>query len=56
MKAALITNDQVKLNESLKAQKYLFRYVGIITIIGVALGVIEIVIIGVVALAAVFSH
>jgi uncharacterized membrane protein YjgN (DUF898 family) len=56
MKAALNTNDQVKLNQSLKAQKYLFRYVGIVTIIGVALGGIEILVIGVVALAATLSH
>lgn len=56
MKAALNTNDQVKLNHSLKAQKFLFRYVGIVTIIGVALGVIEILVIGVVALVAVVSH
>jgi hypothetical protein len=56
MKAALNTHDQVKLNESLKAQKYLFRYVGIITIIGVALGVLEILVIGVMGLAALFIH
>jgi uncharacterized membrane protein YjgN (DUF898 family) len=53
MKAALNTSDQVKLNQSLKAQKYLFRYVGIVTVIGVVLGVIEILVFGVVALLAV---
>jgi hypothetical protein len=56
MKAALNTHDQVKLNQSLKAQKFLFRYVGIVTIIGVALGAIEIVVIGVVASIAALSH
>jgi hypothetical protein len=56
MKAALNTNDQLKLNQSLKAQKFLFRYVGIITIIGVALGVLEILVIGVMGLAALFTH
>lgn len=56
MKAALSTSDQVKLNQSLKAQKYLFRYVGIVTIIGVALAAIEIVVIGVVASIASLSH
>jgi uncharacterized membrane protein YjgN (DUF898 family) len=56
LKMALRTNDQVTLNQSLKAQKYLFRYVGILTIIGVALGVIEMLVIGVVAFVAVLSH
>lgn len=56
MKAALNTNDQVKLNQSLKAQKLLFRYVGIVTIIMVALVAVEILVIGVVALVAVGSH
>jgi Family of unknown function (DUF5362) len=40
MKAALNTNDQVKLNQSLKNQKLLYRYVGIVTIIAVALEVL----------------
>jgi uncharacterized membrane protein YjgN (DUF898 family) len=56
LKMALRANDQVTLNQSLKAQKYLFRYIGVLTIIGVALGVIEILAFGVVALAAVLSH
>jgi hypothetical protein len=44
MKRALKLNDQANLNRSLKAQKYLFRYVGIMTIIGMACLAIEIVI------------
>lgn len=56
MSAALRTNDQVKLNQSLKAQKYLFRYVGIATIVGLALSVVEILIVGVVGLMAAWSH
>lgn len=56
MRAALLTNEQVKLNQSLKAQKYLFRYVGIVTIVGLALGVVEIVIVGAVGLMTVFRH
>lgn len=56
MKAALNTNDGVKLNQSLKAQKYLFRYVGIATIVGLALGAVEILIIGIVGLGAALSH
>jgi hypothetical protein len=44
MKRALKLNDQVSLNRSLKAQKYLFRYVGILTIIGMACLAIEIVV------------
>ncbi|HET6254884.1 MAG TPA: hypothetical protein VFE32_12460 [Puia sp.] len=52
MKAAINTNDQVKLNQSLKAQKFLFRYVGILTLIGVVLGVIEMVIFGGIAMLA----
>src|SRR6202000_1915440 len=34
MQRALKLNDQANLNRSLKAQKYLFRYVGILTTIG----------------------
>jgi|HubBroStandDraft_1064217.scaffolds.fasta_scaffold44342_3 uncharacterized membrane protein YjgN (DUF898 family) len=56
MKAALSTDDQVKLNQSLKAQKFLFRYVGIATIIGVALGILELLAVGVFALVAVRSR
>lgn len=33
MKAALKSNDQVKLNQSLKSQKTLFKYMGIMTIV-----------------------
>lgn len=33
MKAALGSNDQVKLNQSLKSQKTLFKYMGIMTIV-----------------------
>lgn len=33
LKAALRDNDQVKLNQSLKSQKSLFKFVGILTII-----------------------
>ncbi|HUB60606.1 MAG TPA: hypothetical protein VL978_07890 [Puia sp.] len=42
MKAALKTNDQVQWNQSLKAQKYLFRYMGILTIIGLAFLILEV--------------
>jgi len=55
MKRALKLNDQANLNRSLKAQKYLFRYVGILTIIGMACLAVEIVIflvIGTIALTA----
>ena len=40
MKAALNTNDQTKLNQSLKNQKVLYRYIGIVTIITISLYVI----------------
>lgn len=56
MKTALKTHDQVKLNQSLKAQRFLFRYVGILTIIGLAFFAIEVLALGVVALLATFSH
>jgi hypothetical protein len=36
LKAALRDNDQVKLNQSLKSQKSLFKFVGILTIIVLA--------------------
>lgn len=54
MKTALNTNDQVMLNQSLNAQRLLFRYVGVITIIGLAMDVIGILMIGVTALVAGF--
>jgi hypothetical protein len=50
MRMALKTRDQVQLNQSLRAQKYLFRYVGILTIIALALGGIELLVFGVLAL------
>jgi uncharacterized membrane protein YjgN (DUF898 family) len=40
MKTALTTNDQIKLNQSLKSQKMLYRYVGIVTIIALAIELI----------------
>jgi hypothetical protein len=36
LKAALRDNDQVMLNQSLKSQKSLFKYVGILTIIAIS--------------------
>jgi uncharacterized membrane protein YesL len=50
MKEALNTNDQVKLNESLKNQKMLFRYVGIVTIIALCFEVIALIIFGAAAM------
>jgi hypothetical protein len=50
MKEALNTNDQVKLNQSLKNQKMLFRYVGIVTIIAVSLEAMALIIFGVAAM------
>jgi H+/Cl- antiporter ClcA len=50
MKAALKTNDQVKLNQSLKNQKLLYRYIGIVTIIAVSLEVLLLLIGGVAGL------
>jgi uncharacterized membrane protein YjgN (DUF898 family) len=47
MKAALNTNDQTKLNQSLKSQKMLYRYVGIVTIIVISLELIFLLIGGV---------
>ncbi|HXB33253.1 MAG TPA: DUF5362 family protein [Puia sp.] len=47
MKAALNTNDQTKLNQSLKSQKMLYRYVGIVTIIAISLELIFLLIGGV---------
>ena len=44
MKAALNTNDQTKLNQSLKSQRMLFRYVGIVTIIVISLELIALLI------------
>jgi hypothetical protein len=49
MKTALNTNDQVKLNQSLKAQKILFRYVGILTIVLVSTYGVLLLIVGVIA-------
>jgi uncharacterized membrane protein YjgN (DUF898 family) len=40
MKTALNTNDQTKLNQSLKSQRMLYRYIGIVTIITISLYVI----------------
>jgi hypothetical protein len=40
MKTALNTNDQTKLNQSLKSQRMLYRYIGIVTIITLSLYVI----------------
>ncbi len=56
LRSALKTNDQVKLNQSFKAQRYLFRYVGILSIIALALVAIEVLAVGVMALLAGFSH
>ncbi len=47
MKAALNTNDQTKLNQSLKSQKMLYRYVGIVTIIAISLELLALLIGGV---------
>jgi hypothetical protein len=44
MKAALLTNDQTKLNQSLKSQKMLYRYVGIVTIITLSIYLIALLI------------
>jgi|ERR1700722_3968263 len=52
LKAALRANDQVKLNQSLKAQKILFRYVGIFTIVVVSIYGVGLLIVGVVAMLA----
>lgn len=48
LRMALRTNDQVKLNESLKSQKFLFRYAGIATIIVLCLYGVGLLIAGVV--------
>jgi hypothetical protein len=53
LKAALIDNDQVKLNQSLKSQKSLFKFVGILTII--ALGFYALALI-VVLITSMFTH
>jgi hypothetical protein len=50
LRTALQTNDQVKLNQSLKSQKFLFRYVGIFTIIMLSLYGISLLIFGAIAL------
>ena len=50
LKAALGSNDQVKLNQSLKAQKTLFKYVGIMTIVILSFYALALVIVGVAAL------
>jgi Family of unknown function (DUF5362) len=53
LKAALRDNDQVKLNQSLKSQKSLFKFIGILTIIVLgfyALGLI------VVMITSMFTH
>lgn len=50
MGVALKTNDQVKLNQSLKAQKFLFRYVGILTIIAIGMEALSLVVFGIMAL------
>jgi Family of unknown function (DUF5362) len=44
MKTALATNDQTKLNQSLRNQKMLYRYVGIVTIIALAIELIGLII------------
>jgi uncharacterized membrane protein YjgN (DUF898 family) len=56
MKAALNTNDQVKLNQSLKAQKILFRFVGVLTIISISIYGVGLLIVGAVALLALHFH
>jgi hypothetical protein len=43
MKAALNTNDQTKLNQSLRSQTMLYRYIGIVTIITLSIYLIAIV-------------
>jgi hypothetical protein len=48
LRMALRTNDQVKLNQSLKSQKFLFRYAGIATIIVLCLYGVGLLIAGVV--------
>ncbi len=50
LKAALRDNDQVKLNQSLKSQKSLFKYVGVLTIIVLSFYALALVIVGVAAL------
>jgi hypothetical protein len=50
LKAALGSNDQVKLNQSLKSQKTLFKYVGIMTIVILSFYALALVIVGVAAL------
>ena len=50
MKTALKGHDLVQLNQSLKAQRNLFRFVGILTIIGLALGAIEVLAVAVIAI------
>jgi uncharacterized membrane protein YjgN (DUF898 family) len=44
MKAAINTNDQAKLNQALKNQRMLYRYVGIVTIIAISLELIALII------------
>jgi hypothetical protein len=50
LRAALRSNDQVKLNQSLKSQKTLFKYVGIMTIIILSFYALALVVVGVAAL------
>jgi hypothetical protein len=50
LRAALRTNDQTKLNQSLKSQKFLFRYMGIFTIIALSLYGLSLLFFGVIAL------
>jgi hypothetical protein len=47
MKTALIGNDQENLNESFQNLKRYFRYLGIITIIGIGIWVIWVLVVGV---------
>lgn len=46
MKAALYSNDQENLNSSFQNLKRYFRYVGIITLIGIGLWVIWLIVVG----------
>jgi hypothetical protein len=47
LRAALRGNDQVKLNQALKSQKTLFKYIGIMTIIILAFYALALVVVGV---------
>jgi hypothetical protein len=52
LKTALKTNDQTKLNQSLKSQKTLFKYVGVMTIIVLSFYALALLILG---LSAIFA-